>query len=161
MESDIWREIESEFGRPIQVLVEDWRENSTFRTISAAIGICEKTLRRWRKEWGMPIGADRKTDEFSRPVSKVDRKAKKLGFDDAADLIRYYKLPPRNLVDWQIATPQLLDCSLMTVYRHKPVELAGIQNLSPEGREKLRQCGLVSGGRPLVTHPWRNNDSNQ
>lgn len=99
----------------------------------------------------MDIGAERKTDEFSSPGSRVDRRAVELGFANAADLIRHYKLS-RKMVDWQIA--EILRCSMMTVYRHKPVEIRGIQNLTSEGRAKLRDCGLKSSGRPSLNHPW-------
>lgn len=148
-----WELIEKEFGYPIKDLLERWRKDSTYKTMSKAIGVHTRTLRRWRRLLDLPIGDERKTDEFSVPESRIDRRAKRLGFDDAADLIRCYKLDPHHWVDWQIA--DLLGCSMMTVYRHKPKELRGIQNLSPKGRKKLSECGKKTGGKPRADHPWK------
>ena len=148
-----WPEIEREWGRSARVLVEDWRDNSTFRTIAAALGVSVRTLQRWRNHWGMKMGGPRKRDEFSCPAHACDVRARALGFESAGDFIRHYKLPPHSKTDAWIA--DRLRCSVSTVHRHKPDEIVGIWNLSPAGREKLRECGRRNGGHPAANHPWK------
>lgn len=152
-----WAEIEKEFGLPPRMLVQNWRSNATYRTIAKALGVSARTLRRWRGYWGLeihpaPYGPDRVRDEFSRKEAVVDTRALGLGYPSAAEYIRHQKMV--NATDSEIA--EALQCCTMTIWRHKPSEVRGIQNLSPAGREKLRECGRMSKGRHQPRdHPWR------
>lgn len=156
MQSPKWAELEKEFGCSAKLLVIRWRQNSTYRTIASAVGISKRQLRRWMRYWGIePDG--QKRDEFSQPIHTCDKRARELGFDDAADAIRHYKLPPHRWADWQIA--ELLECSEPTIWRHKPNDIKGTVCISDRGREKLRECGRKAGGRiPDPDHPWRYQD---
>ena len=123
-----WEEIEKEWGRSPRLLVQDWRANSTYRTICAALGVCDKTLRSWRKFWDLPIDVnDNGQDEFTledyKNSRKTEKAAKQLDFASFEDAYRYFKLR-KHLTDPEIA--KRLGVSVRSIVRRKPAELQGL-----------------------------------
>lgn len=123
-----WKEIEKEWGRHPRLLVQDWRMNSTYRTISKVFGVCDKTLRSWRRYWGLPIDVnDNGCDEFTvmdrERNRKTEKAARHLEFSSFEDALRFFKLR-ECLTDPEIA--KKLGVSVRSVVRRKPPELRGI-----------------------------------
>jgi hypothetical protein len=117
------KSIKREFGKSPLDLYHELRPHSTFRTIAATMEISEKTLRRWRVDWGEPLctqaySDDRMLDEFSssRPT---DVKAKMLGYMDASHAVTC--MTEEGLTNGKMA--KMLGCCVMTILRYKPEEL--------------------------------------
>lgn len=113
-------QIEREFGKSPFRLYRELRSHSTFRTISATMGISEKTLRRWRMGWGESLctqafSDDRIFDEFSKPGCPTDIKARELDYGDAVHAVECWA--NEGLTNGQMA--EKLDCCVMTILRKK------------------------------------------
>lgn len=146
--------VEAEFGEPVRdVILGFRRDGHSWNTIAGAMDIAPETLRAWRHHLGLRVDrrlhCPRAGKEFASPA---DRKARRLGYEDAGDAIRQMRCGD-GLTVRQVAAR--LGVSVSTIVDRTPAEARVAQSRTPAKiASALRNLERVQN-RGYRGHPWR------
>lgn len=126
------QKIVDEFGESFERVIRGFRaDGCSWNTIAGALEMPAVTLRKWAKAMGL-LDKRRNLEQRRTPL---DDRARKLGYADATDMVRNWRMQGKTRLD--IATA--LKCHPGSLYWHTPEEVKGLNRLTERQRQARKK----------------------